>query len=105
MEPFRSDAPRPEPPARQELRALTVLRDRVEAAAREIERLRAENAALAARVAELQTTAGSGEGDAFRALVAEGEDVEALKARIQGFIAAIDQVINPTDDAPARRDA
>ncbi|MEO0556804.1 MAG: hypothetical protein AAF170_01340 [Bacteroidota bacterium] len=82
----RPDEPRPpassDEPARTEWRALTRLRERVETAAREIERLRAENVALAAQVAE----AGG------PALPLEG-DPEDVRAQIQGFIDAIDRVL------------
>ena len=75
---------------RLDWRALRRLRDRVETAAREIERLRAENAALAARVAELQ------EGDPG-ALLAPGESPEALRARVEAFIATLDRVLAEDD--------
>ena len=84
-----SDAPRPpspsDEPARAEWRALTRLRERVETAAREIERLRAENAELAARLAE--------SGGPSLPLDGDGDEV---RAQIQGFIDAIDRVL----DAP-----
>jgi len=54
----------------------------VETAAREIERLRAENAELAARLAE--------SGGPALPLDGEPEDV---RAQIQGFIDAIDRVL------------
>ena len=66
--------------------ALGRLRDRVEAAAAEIERLRAENAALAERA--------SGGG------VPLDGDPEALRGTIQGFIDAVDRVLDGTPDAP-----
>ena len=106
METERPDLPRPEAAPRNELRALAQLRDRVEAAALEVERLRAENAALAARVAELEAGASS----PALSLFAEDEGVEKLRVKIQGFIAAIDQVLNAPEPAAgggaaARRDA
>ncbi|GAB5536663.1 MAG: hypothetical protein Rubg2KO_29120 [Rubricoccaceae bacterium] len=88
---MESDAPRPDEPrppaasdepARTEWRALARLRERVETAAREIERLRAENAELAAQVAE--------SGGPALPLDGEPEDV---RAQIQGFIDAIDRVL------------
>ena len=86
-------------PARTEWRALARLRDRVEAAAREIERLRDENAALARRVAEVQD-AGP------QALSDEGETPDALRARVEAFIASLDRVLNasPDDADPAEPD-
>ena len=83
-------SPRPSTPPPAEWRALSRLRERVEAAAREIERLRGDNAALAARVADLQAGLGD-EAPAF-ALPAAG-DAEALRARVQGFIDTIDEVL------------
>ena len=97
---------RPAPEAGGELRGLLRLRDRIEATAREMERLRTENAALAARVAALETD-GRGELDALegRALDLSGESPERLRAQIQGFIAAIDEVLRqpratPEGEAP-----
>ena len=93
----RSAAP---PPA--EWRALSRLRERVEAAAREIERLRSNNAALAARVAELH--AGLGDDAPPLALPGMG-DPEALRTRVQGFIDAIDEVLAaPMPDGTADED-
>lgn len=74
------------PPA--EWRALSRLRERVEAAVREIERLRADNAALAARVGELREAVG----DDSPAPALPG-DPETLRTRVQGFIDAIDEVL------------
>jgi hypothetical protein len=87
-------------PARTEWRALTRLRDRVETAAREIERLRTENAALAHRVAELQ------DSGAPHPLLSDGEPPEALRARVEAFIASLDRVLAapPDDDAPPAGD-
>jgi hypothetical protein len=84
--------------AREELRVLRRLRERVEAAVAELERLRAENAALASRVAELEG------GDAGAPTIplpsSNGED---MRARLDGFIAAIDQALREASaDAPAR---
>ena len=103
MEPHFSDNARAETP-RNELRALAQLRDRVEAAAREVERLREENAALAERVAALQS--GSGLAAPAGPALPGGEDPEKLKAQIQGFIEAIDQVLHAPEaaDAARRRD-
>ncbi len=87
MEPDATSRPAAPPPT--EWRALSRLRERVEEAAREIERLRSHNAALAGRVAELQTRVG---GDEALALPG-GADPAALRAKIQGFIDAIDEVL------------
>ena len=93
MEP---DAPTPsDTPPRTDWRALASLRDRVETAAREIERLRTENAALAQRLVELEN-----QPEATRLPV--GDDPAALKARIQGFIDTIDDLLRAdaaADDA------
>jgi hypothetical protein len=84
--------------ARDELRALHRLRDRIEAVVSELERLRAENAALAARVA----TAEGGEAGTLpmEFTPSNGED---MRERLDGFIAAIDQALRDASaDAPAR---
>ncbi len=89
-------------PARDDLRALHRLRDRVEAAALEIERQRDENAALAARVAAME----GGDGTAFPFDLADPGGAEALRARLDGYIAAVDQALRdatpaaPRDDTP-----
>ena len=82
----RSPAP---PPA--EWRALSRLRERVEDAVREVARLRAQNADLAGRVADLQGQLDGGEAPAF-ALGPVG-DPAVLRATIEGFIGAIDEVL------------
>ena len=85
-------------PAADQWRALSRLRERVEAAVGEIERLRSENAALAARVAVLQ----DGLGDESPALaLPDAADPDALRARVKGFIDAIDEVLA----APAHTDS
>ena len=87
-DPSPADAPR------TDWRALGQLRDRVELAAREIERLRTENAALAQRLVELENQPATAPllGDA---------DPEALKDRIQGFIDTIDQLLRTAPDDAA----
>jgi hypothetical protein len=96
MEPDASSRPVPPPPA--EWRALSRLRERVEDAVREVERLRAQNASLARRVAELQEGLGADEapGLAFPG----GADPDALRAKIQGFIDAIDEVLAAPEPEP-----
>ena len=73
-----SDAPR-------RARALARLRDRVEEAASEIERLREENARLAARVERI---GAGGPG------VSVDGDPAQIRASIQSFIDAIDRVLD-----------
>lgn len=91
--------PRPVAPPPSEWRALSRLRERVEDAAREVERLRTQNAALAAQVADLQ--AGLGADSAGFALPAD-TDPDALRTRIQSFIDAIDDVLaSPDEDTDA----
>ena len=85
--PAEDEPGRPEP-ARSEWRSLSTLRDRVDAAVREIERLRAENAALGKRLAELQHDA-SAPSFAF----GESEDPEELRARVRGFIDLVDGLL------------
>lgn len=84
--PARPD--RPVDPA-SEWRGLTRLRDRVEVAAREIERLRTENAALAQRVLALEDA----RKDGGPALSLDASDPDALRAKVQGFIDTIDRVL------------
>ncbi len=78
-----------------EWRTLRRLRERAEAPVREIERLRADNATLAARVGELQGALGE-DGPAPTL----PGDPETLRTRVQGFIDAIDDVL-AAGDAPA----
>ena len=87
--PPADDADRPEA-GRADWRLLRHLRDRVEAAAAEIERLRAENAALAERVAGLRDDRDTAPSFSFGG---GGEDPEALRARVQGFIDTIDGLL------------
>ena len=68
--------------------ALARLRERVEAAADEIERLRSENARLAERVARIGDAGGDGPS-----LPTSGDPV-ALRASIQSFIDAVDRVLD-----------
>ena len=89
MEPDREDTPTPPTPASGG-GALARLRERVEAAAAEIERLRAENARLAERAAH-----------ADDASLPMAGDPAALRDTIQGFIDAVDRVLDGGgDDSP-----
>ena len=89
--PSEADPARPE--SRPDWRSLSHLRDRVEAAVREIERLRAENADLARRVAELQDESASAPSFRF----GDSDDPNALKARVQGFIDLVDGLLRADD--------
>src|SRR5918994_1266266 len=75
------------------------LRERIEAVVSELERLRAENAALAARVATME---GADSGTLpLEFTPTNGED---MRARLDGFIAAIDQAIrDAAAETPARK--
>ena len=84
----RDDEPSRPGAGRPEWRSLSHLRDRVEEAVLEIERLRSENAALAKRLLELQAGA-----DAPSFVFGEGEDTEALRARVQGFLDLVDGLL------------
>ena len=70
----------------------------VSGSAAEIERLRAENAELSGRVRDL----GEAAGDAGAlALDFDGEP-EEVRAKIEGFIEAIDRLLaEPSDEPPA----
>ena len=90
----------PDEPARptsvKSLSALEKLRDRVEVAARELERLREENQALAGRLAELEANPLAGQESTFIPL---DEDPELLRRKVSGFISAIDEYLG--QDAPS----
>ena len=78
-----------------DLQAFIDLRDRVNRAIREIERLREENGRLRFRLKEMETEGGGG------LHFANGESPEELKAKIEGFIAAIDNVLGESAEADA----
>ena len=104
LTPTPSDAPGPAAgaePARDDLRALRRLRDRIDAAAGEIERLRAENAALAARVAAME----GGDGAALPFDLSAPGAADALRARLDGYIAAVDQALRDATPPAPREDA
>lgn len=92
MEPD-TEAPTPPPSStsRNAVHALARLRDRVEAAAAEIERLRQQNARLADRLARGDRSDGP-------ALPASG-DPAALRAQLQGFIDAVDRALDRAADS------
>ena len=69
--------------------SLERLRDSIEAAARELKRLREENAALAERVAALEAHPGTGLEQGT--LLPFDEDPEVLRRKVASFIEAIDQ--------------
>lgn len=71
-------------------RALERLRDRIQLAARELRRLREENARLHRQVEELQTR-GLGEVDGTPVVFTE--DASALKSKVERFIESIDLVL------------
>ena len=73
--------------------ALDRLKKRVESAANEIERLRAENAQLAESLRVLW--AKTSDGHAGASVVFEG-DREELKQRVQSYIKAIDECLTAT---------
>ncbi|PAP75653.1 hypothetical protein [Rubrivirga marina] len=93
--PSEAEPGRPDP--RPEWRSLSHLRDRVDAAVREIERLRSENAALAKRLLEIQETGAGGSSPSFA--FGEGEDPAALKARVQGFLDLVDGLLQAGEGA------
>ncbi len=67
--------------------SLERLRDRVKKAARELERLRTENAALTERIRRLET---SPTVDLEGTVLAFDEDPEILREKVEGFITTID---------------
>lgn len=85
-----SDVPRPT----DEWRVLDQLRRRVEAAADEVERLRAENQALSERVQTLETAARNATAEPTYSFAFDTEeDPAVLKSRVRGFIDAIDEIL------------
>ncbi len=76
------------------LQAFVDLRDRVNKAIKEIERLRKENGTLSKKVKELE--AGGG-GNGFS--LGDGEAPEELRAKIEGFIATIDTMLGEPAEA------
>lgn len=93
-------APSPEPsggPVRLKApQSLERLRDRVQAAADELARLRRENAALAARIRDLETRPAA---DPDASLLILDEEPEALRRKVQGFIDAIDRYLGNEEEA------
>lgn len=75
--------------------ALKRLRDRVEQAVGELERLRAENTRLAERLRDLEARSGVTPHEATGLLF--DDDPDALRTKIEGFIAAIDQHLDEAD--------
>lgn len=89
------------------LPALERLRIRIEAAAAEIERLRAANAELAERVQELAAVdVARTDGDGLPTLTLEGDPAE-LRKKVETFIEAIDRMLAEpaTHDTPAAASA
>ena len=72
------------------LRSLERLRDRVEMTARELERLRQENAALVERLRALEARTPDGPRGTT---VAFDEPPEVLRRKVQTFIDAIDRYV------------
>ena len=82
------DKPRRRPPVSlKNPQSLERLRDRVKKAARELERLRLENAALAERIRHLEARPAV---DLEGTVLAFDEDPDLLREKIEGFIQAID---------------
>jgi hypothetical protein len=70
--------------------SLERLRDRVQAAVHELDRLRKENAALTERIEQLETRPTL---DVDDTLLAFDEHPDALREKVEGFISAIDQYL------------
>ncbi|MEM9665710.1 MAG: hypothetical protein AAF970_12290 [Bacteroidota bacterium] len=89
----------PRPAVLGEVVHLTTLRDRIVEAVGEIQRLRAENQALRARLEEMETQQATRGLDALFG-DEEAPDPERLKGKLDRFIAAIDAYLGtyPVDD-------
>lgn len=74
--------------------SLERLRNRIEDAAKELHRLREENAALVKRLSDLEANPMM---DFEGTLIALDEDPDALRTKIEGYIAAIDSYLNEED--------
>lgn len=72
------------------LQALTRLRGRVEEAARELQRLRQENAALAERLRDLEDRPAA---DFEGAVLHFDDDPDALREQVEAFIATLDEYL------------
>ena len=75
----------------RKVESLERLRDRVEAAANEIIRLRAENREMAGSIAELRQQVKAERG---RPTISFEEDAEALRKKVRSFIDAIDSYLD-----------
>lgn len=87
-----------QPPLDEHLRgiaSLERLRDRVEVASRELRKLREENAALAARLSELESRPFLLEGETT---ISFDEDPEVLRRKVTGFIEAIDRYLQKEEN-------
>ena len=83
-----NDKPKRRPPVSlKNPQSLERLRDRVKKAARELERLRQENAALAERIRLLEARPAV---DLEGTVLAFDEDPDLLREKVEGFIQAID---------------
>jgi len=83
-----------EPSPLRGTQTLERLRERVEAVARELIRLRQQNAELVRRLAELEARPLA-EEDAVA--LEMDQDAEALRARIDGFVQAVDYYLSQED--------
>ena len=92
----RDDSAPAKGPARlKSPQSLGRLRDRIRHAAQELERLRRENRALRDKIAELETRPPV---DVDSALLSLDEDPAVLRAKIEGFIEAIDAYLAKEND-------
>lgn len=87
------EAPDPSAKRRVSLKSpqsLERLRDRVQAAVHELDRLRKENAALTERIEDLEARPAL---DVDGTLLAFDENPDTLREKVEGFIHAIDQYL------------
>ena len=76
----------------RKVESLERLKDRVEAAADEIVRLRTVNNDMASDIADLRSTIAAAESERKRAVVFD-ENPDELREKVRGFISAIDDYL------------
>ena len=89
------EAAKPRGASLRSLQAVARLRERVEAAVRELERLRQENAALAERIRQLEANPAA---DFEGTLLTFDEDPDAVREQVERFIATLDRYLDKAEN-------